>query len=173
MSSNVDSLAGRVRSSFLQLSAAASDLNTISDELGQCVSEIDAALKKLNVGITAWVDISSNEDDDLQYYRERIGYAKVEGKWGIALCTVSGSHDCPDEDRVDIWLFNEAPRQLRLEAINKLPNLLQKLSEEAAKTTAEIMSGLSEALLVADAVKQAASEPPVQVKPLKKGEAKK
>ncbi|MGA8491911.1 MAG: hypothetical protein WB711_15900 [Terriglobales bacterium] len=159
MSTDGDSLAERAQSSYLQLSEVASDLNAISDELGKSISEIDAALKKLNLGISVWVEISSWEGDELDYYREDIGYAKVTGKWGIALRTVSGNHNWPDRDDVEQWLFNDGPRKLRLSAIQKVPELLATLSEEAVKTTKKIKDKLAEAKDVATAVKAAAWGP--------------
>jgi hypothetical protein len=156
MSSNDGSLAERVQSSYLQLSAVASDLNTVSDELGKSIAEIDAALKKLSLGISVWVEITRWEGDELDYYTQDIGYAKVGGKWGVALRTVSGNHNYPDRDDVEQWLFNDGPRKLRLAAIEKLPELLKKLSEEAVETTKKIKDRLAEAQEVAAAVKHAA-----------------
>jgi len=163
MSTKGGSLADRVQASYLQLSAVASDLNAISDELGKSVSEIDAALKKLNLGISVWVEIRSWTGDDLDYYRENVGYAKVDGKWGIALTTVSGNHNNPDQDDVEQWLFNDGPRKLRLDAIEKLPEVLKNLSEEAIRTTDKIKARLAEAKEVAAAVKGAAEQPKKRV----------
>lgn len=154
MSTNGDSLAERVQSSYLQLSLVASDLNAISDELGKSISEIDFALKKLNLGVSVWVNISAWEEDR-DYFMEQIGYAKVDGKWGIALRTVSGNHNWPDQDTIEQWLFSDAPRKLRVAAIEKLPEMLKSLSNEAAETTRKITSKLAEAQAVAAAVKGA------------------
>jgi hypothetical protein len=156
MSSKDDSLAERVQSSYLQLSSVALDLNSVSDELGRHVAEIDAALKKLNLGISIWVEINSWEGQELDFYHEEIGYAKIDGKWGIALRTVSGSHNWPEDDQVEQWLFSDGPRKLRLSSIEKLPFVLKSLSEEAVNTTKKIKSRLAEVKEVAAAVKMAA-----------------
>ena len=50
-------LGQRVFSSFAQLSTVAADLNAVSDDLGDPVADIDAALKKLNIGISVWVNV--------------------------------------------------------------------------------------------------------------------
>jgi len=161
MSSDQAPLVQRVESSFRQLSAVASDLNLVSDELGKSIAELDSALRKLNLGLTVWVVISS--DDDLpegQTYRsEDLGYAKVNGQWGVALRTVLGHYSFPDEETVQPWLFNDAPRSLRLSAIGKIPELLEKLSAEATEATTKIRSKLAEAQEVAAVVKKAALEP--------------
>jgi hypothetical protein len=155
MPTNGDSLAERVQSCYVQLSSVASDLNTVSDELGKSVAEIDDALKKLNLGVSVWVNIHDWEDE-FDYYMEQLGYAKVDGKWGIALRTVSGDYRWPDQDKIEQWLFNDAPRRLRLAAIETLPDMLKRLSEEAVETTKKIKGKLAEAKEVAAAVKGAA-----------------
>jgi prefoldin subunit 5 len=170
MDSNGDSLIERVQASYRQLSAFASDLNAVSDELGKSITDLDSTLKKLNLGISVWVDIRSGEDpQSLDYWSEDIGYAKIGGRWGIALRTVKGNPNWPDDD-IEEWLFNEAPRLLRLSAIGKIAELLEKLSEKAAETTKKIKEKLGEAQKVAAAVKQAAELPkrvPIPRVPLK------
>lgn len=151
----------RVASYYSQLSTVAADLNAVSDELGKSIAEIDIALKKLNLGITTWVTIQSGDGDrfrdDYSFWSRDIGYAKVNSKWGISLRKVDGEYTNPDDERVEEWPFNDAPRSLRLEAIDKIPELLEKLSKEAVETTKNIRAKLGEAQAVAEAVKGAAS----------------
>ena len=156
MSSEKDSLVQRVESSYRQLSTVASDLNSVSDELGKSVGELDSALKKLNLGISVWVPItggSSGENES--YWGDDLGYSKLAGKWGIAIRTFSGTNYDPDRDEVESWLFNDAPRALRLSAIGKIPDLLEKLSGEATETTKKIRGQLAQAQEVAAVVKRA------------------
>jgi hypothetical protein len=151
----------RVTSYYSQLSSVAADLNAVSDELGKSIAEIDTALKKLNLGITTWIAIRRGEGihelDDYSYWSQDIGYAKVGGKWGISLRKVDGDEHCPFEDNVEEWPFSDAPRSLRLEAIDKIPELLETLSKDAAKTTKNIRARLGEVQAVAEAVKSAAN----------------
>jgi hypothetical protein len=157
----------RVEGYFSQLSAAAKELNSISDELGKSISEIDFALKKLNLGVSVWVPIREDDGDINQetwYWREDIGYAKVGANWGICLRKVSGDYNDPDQERVESSLFNDAPRTLRISAIGKIPELLEKLSVEAVETTKKIRAKLDEAQSVAKAVTGAASLPRVRAR---------
>lgn len=151
----------RVASYYSQLSTVAADLNAVSDELGKSIAEIDAALKKLNLGITTWVTIQSGDGDrfrdNYSFWSRDIGYAKVDSKWGITLRNVDGDYRNPDDERVEKWRFDDAPRSLRLESIDKIPELLEKLSKEAAKTTKDIRAKLCEVQSVASAVKGAAN----------------
>ena len=159
MSDEKAPLLERVANYYSQLSTVAADLNAVSDELGKSIAEIDAALKKLNLGITTWVTIrgdGGNPYDDSFRSRD-IGYAKVSNKWGISLRTIDGQLSDPDRSETEEWLFNDAPRSLRLEAIDKIPELLEKLSKDAVRTTKDIRARLDEAQAVAEAVKSAAN----------------
>jgi hypothetical protein len=145
------SLPERVGKAFEILSRSAAELNKISDELGKSISEIDAALKKLNVGVEVWVQVSIS-GDGRDYYIEKIGYAKVSGTWGLALKTQFGYEDQHCDDEIETWLFNDGPRALRLESIEKLPDLLEELSRMAVLTTEKIRNGMFEAQMIAGAV---------------------
>jgi hypothetical protein len=159
MSSSKFSLSTRVSHSYHELSSVASKLNAVSDALGKAVADIDEGLKRLNLGVAAWVEVQrwgGANDRDLSYTIEELGYAKINGKWGIALQTRSGDDEHPDWDEsVEAWLFNEAGRALRLRAVKKIPELLSKLNEEAAKVIKELQVQLVEAQTVADAVLEA------------------
>jgi hypothetical protein len=162
----------RVANYYSLLSDAAKDLNSISDELGKSIAEVDVALKKLNLGVAVWVPIHKDDGapNDSWYWSEDIGYAKIGPNWGICLRKVNGDHQRPDEDqREEHWLFNEAPRTLRISAIEKIPVLFEKLSDEAIRTTKEIRARLGEVQAVAEAVKGAANRThrvPLRVSPL-------
>src|SRR5437867_2390533 len=87
--------AERVQTSYKQLSAAAANLNSVSDELNKVVGVVDTGLKKLNLGISAWVEVSGNDrigPDGCEWWSRDIGYTKVGDKWGIALRTAEGDH---------------------------------------------------------------------------------
>jgi hypothetical protein len=154
-------LAQRVFSSFAQLTTVAADLNAVSDDLGKSVADIDAALKKLNIGISVWVKVRGWDGDDdrgdLSYWTEDLGFAKVQGKWGISLRRVDGDYNHPDNDNIEEWLFGDAPRALRLQAIDKLPELIETLHNEAGKTISEIQGKLPEVRTVAAALARAAA----------------
>jgi hypothetical protein len=121
----------RVSSSYRQLSLAASHLNLVSDELGKSIAVLDAALRKLNLGIATWSRLDRWEDAFGNYSSRYLGYAKVNNRWGIALRTVTGNNNTPEDAAVEEWLFNDAPRALRIEAVEKLPDLFENLIKEA------------------------------------------
>jgi len=148
-------LSERVSTSFSELSTAAADLNAVTDELGKCVAQIDEALKRLNLGLTVWVPIShwnGNRYNVNAFGSQDLGYAKINGKWGISLREAEGDENDPDEPDVELWLFADAPRALRLSAIDKIPELLAKLSSSAAKAKTQIQDKLEDAQAVAAAI---------------------
>jgi prefoldin subunit 5 len=163
MSFNQPPLSEAVSASFLELTAAAQTLNAVSDALGKTISEIDESLKKLNLGVTAWVTVQSWGGESAEYPEydaEEIGYAKVNGKWAIALRTRSGNAKYPErEERIEEWVFNEAARTLRLKAIGKVPALISQLSQEANQLAKELQEKLAAAQAVAAAVQEAARKP--------------
>lgn len=163
MSDKDTPLLERVANYYTQLSTVAADLNAVSDELGKSITEIDFALKKLNLGITTWVTIQSDDGDpthdNFSYWSREIGYARIDGKWGICLRKVDGCHFDPDNDKVEEWRFNDAPRSLRLEAINKIPDLLETLYKDATRTIKDIRARIGETQAVVKVIKGVASSP--------------
>ncbi|MGE0448999.1 MAG: hypothetical protein AB7Q29_05380 [Vicinamibacterales bacterium] len=132
------SFSERVASSYRQLSLAASHLNVVSDELGKSITVLDSALKKLNLGLATWLRLDRWEDALGHYSSRYLGYAKVNNRWGIALRTVAGNNNTPEDATVEEWLFNDAPRALRIEAVEKLPDLFDSLIKEADATIRKV-----------------------------------
>ena len=148
-----DPLPTKVSDSFQQLKAAAAQLNAVSDELGKPISALDAALQRLNLGVVTWVEIAGNFDGNTgDYWAREIGYAKLGSKWGIALRTRSGNAQDPDDEYGESWLFNDAPRALRVEAVDKLPEFLAELVKAANKTADEIKGKIGSAQQVVSAI---------------------
>jgi hypothetical protein len=151
-----------VTSFYSDLKTVAADLNAASDELGKCIAEIDDGLKTLNLGITVWAEIGKGHGDfemgDETYWSEEIGYSKWGGRWGICLRKISGDAGA-GEEICEQWLFNEAPRALRLKGADYLVTLLQTLNEEGAKTAEMIRAKAADTQEVAGAITQAAFVP--------------
>lgn len=120
----------RVVGAFEKLAASATDLNAVSDEVAASVRAINATLSTLNLGVSAWTKFAGESDPDTETYWDRsVGYARISRKWGLAIRASSGSFDNPRDDRVEEWQFNDAPRLYRLEALEVLPELLEKLAK--------------------------------------------
>jgi hypothetical protein len=133
-----DSKIQKAQASFQALSSVASSLNKASNELAGVVSVLDEALKKLNVGLTVWVTVRSRSDEPQDYDDDQIGYDKINGKWGIALRHIWGNYDFDRHNQDGPWLFNDAPRELRLQCLEKIPELIDALNKEAVATTKKV-----------------------------------
>jgi hypothetical protein len=134
----------QISSSFQRLAESAAELNAASDELAQAVEPIDAALRSLNLGIPTWYRYESSEDEAGYFRSLHVGYAKVSGKWGLALSEVTGNENYGIDSESE-WLFNDAPRFMRLEAIDHLPRLLDALVDAVSKATASLRAKTSQA----------------------------
>jgi hypothetical protein len=145
MTSPDPSLSERMSKSYRMLSTAAANLNKVSDELGNSIAELDSSLKSLNLGIASWVCIRFEEYNDQTYYRFELGYDRIASRWGIALRTVRGHELADTEGSVEKWLFNDAPRNLRLEAIDKIPDLIESLAANTIRTAERIAEKIGQA----------------------------
>src|SRR5260370_24668636 len=160
-----DSKIAKIHTHFQTLSSVATSLNSASDELTKVVGVLDEALKKLNIGLTVWVTFAEWSDEHdvgitqlSRYTHDQIGYCKVNGKWGIALQSVSGDDAGPDEPEGP-WLFNDAPRNMRLEAVDKIPKVIEELGKEAAKTAKRVQDKTKQVSEFAAAIQQLANTP--------------
>jgi hypothetical protein len=157
----------KIQAHFQTLSTEAKSLNAASDELTKVVGVLDDALRKLNVGITVWAEVSTWReevplyitDGMTRYGSTEIGYCKVNGKWGIALRRLEGDDMSGDTDIDGPWLFHDAPRDLRLSGVDKLPEVIERLGIEAAATAKEIQQKTKKVQELSDAIFQISNEP--------------
>jgi|HubBroStandDraft_6_1064221.scaffolds.fasta_scaffold00501_20 hypothetical protein len=144
----------KLQSSYQELSRASSDLNSASDLLGNAVTILDESLARLNIGVTTWVTFKRWTDDDSPdvSVAERLGYAKVNNKRGLAIKVVDVDDGNGDESTQNEWLFNDAPRELRLRAIEAVPELIQSMTREARDTAKRVRVKADVALELAAAI---------------------
>lgn len=161
------SAAERIAESFKKLATSAVALNKVSDEFSKPVEAIEQALERLNIGVEAWEKIRGNDGNlSGEYWHEHVGYSKVQGRWGIAISKAEGNHSRPEDEKEDVWAFNQAPRSLRISAVDKLPELLEKLVAMADKTARKMEAKKGEVETLAKAVRDAG----VEMAALKKGQ---
>jgi hypothetical protein len=164
MPTSNENLTEKVQTSYRQLAVAATNLNVVSDALGTVVAELDSALKKLSLGIPCWVYVCGKPSDGPFYNFYQVGYDKVGGKWAIALRRVWGNDQEPERDESEEWAFNDAPRWLRIDAIDKIPDLFVELTKQANETTNRLGSKLSKAKELATAITAVAKQGAPQAK---------
>jgi hypothetical protein len=144
----------KIQLNFQALSVVASSLNSASDEFTRVIDVLDEALKKLNIGLVVWVifEDRGDEQDPQRYDCDQLGYSKVDGKWGIALRHIWGHEAFEAHDEDGPWLFKDAPREMRLRSVDKIPQLIQSLFEEASSATKKIQEKTKEVRELAAAI---------------------
>jgi hypothetical protein len=129
----------RVAASFKQLSTAANYLNKVSDSLGESIQSMNARLARLNIGMSAWIKFAEQVDEDTgQVIVYELGYADLApyGTWCIAIRSVLERHG--DEPIETVKRFNDVSRDLRLQSVCKIPDLIDKLRKTVEDKAAEI-----------------------------------
>lgn len=149
----------KIQTNFKALSEVASSLNEVSDKLTKTVALLDESLKKLNIGLTVWVNFRYRGDDGPYYNADQIGYTKVGGAWGIALRHIWGDESIDDHNEDGPWLFNDGSRELRLNSVDKLPEVIEELAKEALATKKKIEEKTQEVLGLAAAISPVADAP--------------
>ncbi len=150
----------KIQTHFKALSEVAPSLNSASDKLTKTVALLDEALKRLNIGLTVWVDFRHRGDDDPNCYNvDQVGYTKVGGVWGLALRHIWGTESYEDFHEEGPWLFNDATREQRLLSVEKFPEVVERLATEAVTTKKQIEEKTQEVLGLAAAIAPATLDP--------------
>jgi hypothetical protein len=148
----------RLASAYKRLAASSEALNAASNQLSKPIAEAEALLQRLNIGLDTWQRVAGHSHDSGHFWSREIGYIKFyDGTWSLAIRATRG-HEAEEEDHTEIWRFNDAPRSYRIEALDKLPDLLEELIKNADKTAKKLLEKTVEANELASALKQAADE---------------
>ena len=134
---------------------AAVDLNLKSNGINTTLFQCELALVNANAGIEYWSrkELLSSEpetDEDGKHFREadRLGFAKVDGEWHLAVQHVTKewyTDDTGDQG----WeiastempvVLSQASRELRIAALEELPDLIAKLTAKALQAIKSIES---------------------------------
>ena len=80
----------RITTSFKNLVVSSDELVSAAGDLKKVIDTFEKPLNSINPHVATWHQLSGNESHDGHYWHRDIGYAKVEGRWGIALRDVKG-----------------------------------------------------------------------------------
>lgn len=156
---SIDAKLQKVQTHFQALSSIAPSLNQASKDLTQSVGILNVALQKLNIGLTVWVSFSYGLAEPPEYDCNQVGYAKVNGTWGIALRHIWGDESRSDEAEEGPWLFNDAPRELRIQCVDKIPDVIDALGKKASDTVERIQQKTQQVRELAGVIEKIAAEP--------------
>ena len=144
-------MTGKANASLSRLFASAKSLNDVSDRLTAQIKDIEAALAANGIGVEGWVHLenwSEQADGYALDYSAGLGYGKHNGKWGLLY-----SIWCEQIGESTKSFLRDTAREVRISALEKLPDLFDKLSEETQKLTQKATENLSVAQEVASALK--------------------
>jgi hypothetical protein len=129
--------ANSIKQSLDLLSSVSDSLNKASDLLTARISEVEAALQRYRLGIDAWVPLAEFSNGPVNpALIQELGYGRYGGKWGLLVVEYYDDAEGP-EDEVKQTLLRESSRDIRLAAVDKLPDLIQKIVQEAQKVAEE------------------------------------
>lgn len=148
-----------VEQSYLRLTLISQSLNAASDKLGQSITKVENLIKNLNLGISSWVNFQDSEDNGYYSY-ERLVYTKEGKNWGLFIKKGHG-HEAEPVETSEIWAFNEAPRELRVRAIKKLPDLLARLAKDSEAIMAQVEKGTEDVDAFAETLVAASQKSPL------------
>ena len=145
MTTTAPPAAERVVSAFRQLTLSSQKLDNAVQGWTRHIALLNEALReKAKVGVSAWHQIAGNDSDPRDWWSREIGYAQVNGEWCIALRRRWGDMAFPDDDREELWRFEDAPRWLMIDAAGKIPELLETLVKRTEEATAKVQKRSAE-----------------------------
>jgi hypothetical protein len=133
--------------SLQDLSSAAKNLNKSTDELVSLVDSLNKSFQAMNIGLYASAEVCKwCSSEDARYEKEILAYQKLNGAWTIAIRTEVGDEEDPIvEEKVTVWAFKDAPRDLRIRAVAKIPDLIKALTINALDTTEQVNKAINNA----------------------------
>ncbi len=145
-----------------RLGALAKTLNEASDLISKQIGQIEAALNALRIGVWAWVEVKreeelfEDEDTDTKTTERhvmtnvlRLGYTKHKGKWQLVV-----SEGYEELDEVDVTPLREVKREVKLDAVEKIPHLLKAIEKKVAKVTEDATRKASAVASIAAALRK-------------------
>ena len=159
MTNQDDSRLQRVSSQLPSLARNAANLNTASNALSKLIERINLALQRLNLGVPAWVTVARGDNavrGGIHFWSEDLGYSRIGRKWGLTLRRIEGYEGLPESFEEEEWAFTDAPRPLRIMAVPKIPELIQKLDQEAIAMASQVFDSVDQTKPLVEAIELSA-----------------
>ena len=152
----------QTESALAKLTALSQTLDSVSNQLSQQITEIESALNDLNFGVWAWLrddpldveevsEVGINGQRSSVHHIQQLGYGKHKGKWGFLVA--SGTQESWGAD-VTITFLQDAPREIKLRAIERIHKLLDILAEGLNRVTQKTTEKVMEAREIATALRK-------------------
>jgi hypothetical protein len=121
-----------------KLIAIAAELNSATKSMSTTIEDIEVGLRKLNLGVSAWVPVPAPEDDSFSY---SLFYTKHNGRWGLVVRTYTMDH-AGDVASFKDTLLMDAPRDVRVNAMGQMESLFLALTKQATELVQKIKKNL-------------------------------
>jgi len=131
----------RVELLSVALPEISQSINKASDSLTSNIVDLEEALGRFRLGVSVEIVLNreevESEDQDLTFV-ESLAYDKHKGRWGLWLVEYyEESIDSNDPNSYTMKPLKDAPRELRFQAVEKFPELLQLLAQKGREFAAE------------------------------------
>lgn len=130
----------QVENTLTELAVAAQKLNELSDQLTKYVRGIEEKINQLGLGISASTPIEMwTSEDGMQSNGWKLSYGKSGRKWGLLVEYFEENINYPPDDEYESWAFAESPREQRIRAVQKIPDLLGALLQKSSEVASKIV----------------------------------
>jgi len=130
-----------------ELNKSASELNAGTETVNSILASVETRLIKMNLGFEVWVpdSLTSIQISEYMYQDTELGFAKIGTDWSLAVRVREGKRD-PRSGDFDWYPLPipgstrllDASRQVRIKALQHIPELLEALKSKADEATATI-----------------------------------
>jgi hypothetical protein len=134
---------------FARLEDLSAKLNLTSDSISQTLTRVESRLAKLRLGVEVWLDEPLSRDPlrdkngkAMETVDTYLGYAKVNGTWHIARRNNEGDILAGNPDANRTWAIQQAPRDERVAALKRIPELIKAIEAKAEAQLHEVMLAL-------------------------------
>jgi hypothetical protein len=128
-----------------ELNESAGELNAGTETVNSVLASVETQLTKMNLGIEVWVpdSLSSIQISEYSYQDTELGFAKIGTNWSLAVRVREGKRDplSGDFDWYPLPIpgstrLLDASRQVRIKALQHIPELLEALKSKADEAAA-------------------------------------
>jgi hypothetical protein len=134
-----------------ELNKSASELNAGTERVNSVLASVETQLTKMNLGFEVWVpdSLSSFQISEYRYQDTELGFAKTGTDWSLAVRVREGKRDPRSGDFGWYPLpipgstrLLDASRQVRIKALQHIPELLEALKSKADEAAATIKEAI-------------------------------
>jgi hypothetical protein len=147
-----------LESDLKALTTNSKTLNSLTDQLTEQVAQVESVVNVLNLGLRVSIIVHSYSGDDEPWLSSdlRLSYDKNDGKWGFEIEEYDEDHNTDRRHNYKSWKFKDAPRALRLEVVQRIPDLIKEMVKESEVAAKQVTEKLGDAKSIASSLQKLA-----------------